>query len=179
MPMKGSSIAAELVVRTTWGNIRVTARDGKVIRCAMPQVRRLPQRAFRIIASRIKASAAPDRAALNRADAFIRGLFNGGRAQLPPLEVPQGGAFLKKAWEAMLGLRPGQVISYAELARRAGSPRAVRAAGQACARNDIPLFIPCHRVLGSSGNLGGFSCGIAWKKLLLARELPNAELTAV
>ena len=52
---------------------------------------------------------------------------------------------------------------------RSGSPRAVRAAGQACARNFIPLFIPCHRVLASNG-LGGFSVGLAWKKLLLEAE---------
>lgn len=64
----------------------------------------------------------------------------------------------------------GATCTYAELAARAGRPRAVRAAGQACARNPLPLFVPCHRVLGSGGVLGGFSGGLAWKVCLLERE---------
>lgn len=155
--------------------IRVGAEEGLVTRCAMPRVRALPLRAFRIISSRVRAAEPGDRAVLAKAEAFVRSLFDGGRAAVPPVRIPEGGVFLRRAWQAMLELRPGQVITYAELAKRAGRPRAIRAAGQACARNDVPLFIPCHRVLGAGGNLGGFSCGIAWKKLLLARELPAAH----
>jgi methylated-DNA-[protein]-cysteine S-methyltransferase len=161
---------AELVIKTSWGDINVTADEGRVTRCSLPHVRQIPSRAFKFGASRIEAGQPRDRRSLQIADRFIRSLFDGGKAGAPPLRMPDGGPFAVRAWVAMRKLRRGQVISYAELASRAGSPRALRAAGQACARNDIPLFIPCHRVLGSGGQLGGFSCGLAWKKLLLARE---------
>jgi O-6-methylguanine DNA methyltransferase len=57
-----------------------------------------------------------------------------------------------------------------EVARAIGKPGAVRAVGNACGANPIPLLIPCHRVVGSRQTLGGFSAGLNWKRLLLARE---------
>lgn len=66
----------------------------------------------------------------------------------------------------------GETLSYAELAARAGSPKAARAVGSVMAQNQVPLIIPCHRVLGAGGHLGGFSAprGIAFKKQLLELE---------
>lgn len=66
----------------------------------------------------------------------------------------------------------GATVSYAELARRAGSPGAARAVGQVMSHNPVPLVVPCHRVLGSGGRLGGFSAptGTALKQRLLALE---------
>ena len=66
----------------------------------------------------------------------------------------------------------GQTLSYAELAAKAGSPKAARAVGSVMAQNRVPLIIPCHRVVGSGGHLGGFSAprGIAFKKQLLELE---------
>lgn len=64
----------------------------------------------------------------------------------------------------------GQTVSYGELARRAGSPRAARAVGQALARNPWPLLVPCHRVLAAGGGLGGFQGGLELKRRLLAGE---------
>jgi methylated-DNA-[protein]-cysteine S-methyltransferase len=77
--------------------------------------------------------------------------------------------FHVRVWKAMHAVPFGEVRSYREIARAAGSPRAFRAVGQACGANPILLFIPCHRVVSSSG-LGGFGCGIEWKKRLLATE---------
>ena len=65
---------------------------------------------------------------------------------------------------------PGTTVSYAELAARAGGPRAVRAAGSACARNAICLFVPCHRIVRSDGGLGGYYYGLATKQRLLEHE---------
>ncbi|MCA9073214.1 MAG: MGMT family protein [Planctomycetaceae bacterium] len=72
----------------------------------------------------------------------------------------------------------GETLSYAELATRAGSPKAARAVGSVMSQNRIPLIIPCHRVVGTSGHLGGFSAprGIALKKELLEME---AQISAV
>jgi methylated-DNA-[protein]-cysteine S-methyltransferase len=66
----------------------------------------------------------------------------------------------------------GKTVSYAELAARAGSPRAARAVGNIMANNRIPLIIPCHRIVGSNGALGGYSSprGIEMKRILLANE---------
>ncbi len=64
----------------------------------------------------------------------------------------------------------GTVLSYQELAMQSGNPKAARAVGSACARNPLPLFIPCHRVLTSTYSLGGFSCGLDIKKTLLSFE---------
>ena len=81
-----------------------------------------------------------------------------------------GGPFLTTAWETMRRVPAGTTVSYAELAARAGSPRAVRAAGSACARNAICLFIPCHRIVRSDGTLGGYYYGLDTKRSLLEHE---------
>ncbi|MCY3021106.1 MAG: MGMT family protein [Planctomycetota bacterium] len=77
--------------------------------------------------------------------------------------------FHARVWKAMHAIPFGRTATYGEIARAAGSPRASRACGQACGANPILLFIPCHRVVSSSG-LGGFGCGLEWKKRFLALE---------
>ena len=64
----------------------------------------------------------------------------------------------------------GKTTTYAELARAVGNPKAVRAVGSACATNPLPLFIPCHRVLRSDGQLGGYRGGVEAKRFLLRME---------
>ena len=70
-----------------------------------------------------------------------------------------GGPFFQKAWEALRSVRSGEAVSYQELAQMAGNPRAVRAAGTACARNAVAPFVPCHRVVKSGGQLGNYGFG--------------------
>jgi methylated-DNA-[protein]-cysteine S-methyltransferase len=86
------------------------------------------------------------------------------------------GPFQKKVLRRLARLPFGRVISYGELAIRAGSPRGARAVGAAMAANPIPVVIPCHRVIESRGRLGGYTGGLATKKKLLAHEgvLPGA-----
>ncbi len=74
-------------------------------------------------------------------------------------------------WNVIASIPYGETISYTELAKRAGKPSAVRAAASACGKNPIPLIIPCHRIIGKDGGLGGFSLGgLHYKKKLLALE---------
>lgn len=92
--------------------------------------------------------------------------------------APEGTAFQKLIWEILLDIPYGQVVTYGsvakEAARRLGrSSMSSQAVGQAVGANPIPLLIPCHRVLASGGKIGGFSCGIALKKKLLALEKIN------
>ena len=81
-----------------------------------------------------------------------------------------GTAFQKRVWRELLKVPWGQTLSYSELARRVGEPRAVRAVASACARNPLAMIVPCHRVLRKDGSLGGYFWGLAKKKRLLDRE---------
>jgi len=87
-----------------------------------------------------------------------------------PLDLPKGPPFWKKVWLLCTRIPYGETRSYMELAEEAGAPRAFRAVGGAMAANPIPIVIPCHRVLGSNGNLVGFGGGIDQKRRLLEME---------
>lgn len=80
-----------------------------------------------------------------------------------------GGPFQQRAWQAMRTIRAGSVDTYAGLARRSGSPRAMRAAGTACSSNLVAPFVPCHRIVASNG-IGGYGYGIDLKIALLEHE---------
>lgn len=82
----------------------------------------------------------------------------------------QGTKFQMAVWEETLKIPYGSVVTYGEIARRIGKPKAARAVGQALNKNPIPIIIPCHRVIGSDGNLTGFGGGIEIKKFLLKHE---------
>ncbi|MCY1549074.1 Bifunctional transcriptional activator/DNA repair enzyme Ada [compost metagenome] len=86
-----------------------------------------------------------------------------------PLDV-RGTAFQERVWQALREIPPGSTASYAEIAERIGSPRAVRAVAQACAANSLAVAIPCHRVVRSDGNLSGYRWGVERKRRLLERE---------
>jgi len=81
-----------------------------------------------------------------------------------------GGPFVRRAWDELRQVTAGETDSYAGLAARAGSPKAVRAAGQACARNRVAPFVPCHRILRTDGSLGGYAYGLPVKEALLVHE---------
>lgn len=78
--------------------------------------------------------------------------------------------FFRKVLKATARIRYGQVRSYAEVAASAGSPRAVRAAGNGLGSNPIPVVVPCHRVVRTGGGIGGYTGGIERKEFLLGLE---------
>lgn len=82
----------------------------------------------------------------------------------------EGSEFQIKVWEAMRQVPPGQVISYSDLAKRAGNMRATRAAASACGQNPCAIVIPCHRIVRRDRGLGGFFWGLDIKRALLTRE---------
>jgi len=86
---------------------------------------------------------------------------------------PEGTPFQQKVWKTLREIPYGETISYRQLARISGNPRAARAVGGANGRNPIPIILPCHRVIASDGSLGGYSGGTGIKRILLAHE--NAE----
>lgn len=86
-----------------------------------------------------------------------------------PLDI-RGTAFQQRVWQALREISPGQTVSYAEIARRIGSPAAVRAVAGACAANRLAVAIPCHRVIRRDGGLSGYRWGIERKRRLLDIE---------
>lgn len=86
-----------------------------------------------------------------------------------PLE-PHGTEFQRRVWDALREIPYGETISYAELARRIGNPKAMRAVGAANGRNPLMIVVPCHRVIGADGSLTGFGAGIERKRWLLDHE---------
>ena len=94
-----------------------------------------------------------------------------------PLDV-RGTAFQQRVWRALREIPPGHTISYTELAKRVGTPGAVRAVGSACGANPVAIAIPCHRVVKSDGGLAGYRWGIARKRALLEREAQQAGADA-
>jgi AraC family transcriptional regulator of adaptative response/methylated-DNA-[protein]-cysteine methyltransferase len=86
-----------------------------------------------------------------------------------PLDL-RGTAFQVKVWRFLMSVKPGDVVSYSELAAGVGSPRAVRAAARACAANTLAVLVPCHRALRADGGLGGYRWGLERKRALLDAE---------
>jgi len=84
--------------------------------------------------------------------------------------VLEGTVFQKKVWRVLADIQYGKVLTYKEVAKKIGFPGASRAAGSACGKNELPILIPCHRVISSDGSLGGFSGGLRLKRYLLELE---------
>ena len=102
---------------------------------------------------------------------LIDNYFEGRLDALNLIQVRQPGAqFSQKVWRVMRAIPAGMTISYAQLAKKAGSPAAFRAAGTACGNNLIAPIIPCHRIIKSDGTLGNYGYGVAIKEKLLRLE---------
>ena len=109
----------------------------------------------------------------------VEKFFAGHLTAIDDVVVRQrSGPFLQEAWEVLRTVPAGRPDTYAAFAARCGRPAAVRAAANACARNATALFVPCHRVLGSDGGLGGFRWGTAVKRRLLDHEAEHAPVGA-
>jgi len=121
----------------------------------------------------------PDAARFNlQSAATLLAWLEGRLPELPtvPYEFAQGSDLMRQAWKELSRIPRGKVITYGELARRLGRPPgAARSMGQACAKNPIPFFIPCHRVVREGGHLGGYAFGLELKRTLLEREGVNVE----
>jgi methylated-DNA-[protein]-cysteine S-methyltransferase len=110
-----------------------------------------------------------------RAVKQLREYFSGKRREFDlPLDL-KGTENQKRVWRALREISFGETLSYGELARRLGVPRAARAVGAACGANPICVVIPCHRVIGADGGLHGYGGGLPMKRALL--ELEGVPIT--
>ena len=109
---------------------------------------------------------------LNEIHAYLRGEL---RQFTVPVDL-RGTNFQRDVWNAIAGIPYGRTISYGELAAIIKRPKATRAVGQATGANPVPIIIPCHRVIGSSGGLTGFGGGLPLKERLLGLERGTLSL---
>ncbi|MDP4133233.1 MAG: methylated-DNA--[protein]-cysteine S-methyltransferase [Bacillota bacterium] len=110
---------------------------------------------------------------LNQAYIELWEYFNGARKDFSvPLEF-SGTPFYEKVWKALKNIPYGQTLGYKDLAFMIDSPKASRAVGRANNKNPLPIFLPCHRVIGHDGQLVGYGGGLFIKKFLLDLEKSN------
>jgi methylated-DNA-[protein]-cysteine S-methyltransferase len=118
------------------------------------------------------------RGAVAEAIRQLREYFAGRRSEFELPLAPEGTEFQRTVWNRLREIPYGETISYGELAKRVGNPKASRAVGAANGQNPIPIVIPCHRVIGSNGKLTGFGGGLPVKEALLALEAKQGRLAA-
>ena len=118
----------------------------------------------------------PAKAIVLEARAQLEAYFAGRLSQFTLPLAGRGTPFQQRVWRELRSVPFGETVSYGDLARSIGAPAAVRAVGGANARNPIPIIVPCHRVVGSTGSLTGFGGGIDRKRWLLRHEAVSRPL---
>ena len=144
------------VFETTWGWLGVVGSDKGIRHSSLPE--ESPERAVEYLADNIRGPL-PERrpGAFHSFQSQLEEYFSGRREQWDvDLDLEEATGFFRRAWEACRSIPPGETRSYRWLAEQAGNAAASRGAGQAMARNRVPIVIPCHRVIGSDGALRGF-----------------------
>jgi methylated-DNA-[protein]-cysteine S-methyltransferase len=150
-------------LHTPIGGLALLARDGTLVAAGFADIDTMR--------ARIGDEPLTVRNDLGELSRGVAAYFDGDLTAMDGLPVAQpGGPFRQAAWIAMRRVPAGESISYTKLAAEAGNPKAVRAAGSACALNLIAPIVPCHRVLRTDGSLGGYYYGLPAKRWLIAHE---------
>ncbi len=142
------------------GPLRLVANERELVGIYFAKGREVPP----------PAKAAASHPVLELATRELEEYFRGERRAFDVPLRAEGTPFQRKVWQALAEIPYGERISYAELARRVGSPKAVRAVGAANGANPLPIIVPCHRVIASDGGLSGFGGGVENKRRLLEHE---------
>ncbi|GMN10168.1 methylated-DNA--[protein]-cysteine S-methyltransferase [Croceitalea sp. MTPC9] len=103
--------------------------------------------------------------------------FEGNRKVFDLKLNPEGTDFQKRVWDALLKIPYGKTMSYLELSKKLGDVKAIRAVAAANGKNPLWIVVPCHRVIGSNGDLTGYAGGLHRKKWLLEHESPVKQQT--
>ncbi|MCX6093211.1 MAG: methylated-DNA--[protein]-cysteine S-methyltransferase [Candidatus Bipolaricaulota bacterium] len=131
---------------------------------------------FSQLAGQLKARVVPDDASNDEILGQVRDYLRGDRRTFDlPLDL-RGTPFQESVWRAMAKIPYGDTTTYGALAAGIGRPQAARAVGQAVGANPVPIVVPCHRVVGTSGSLTGFGGGLPLKERLLALEQGSLSL---
>ena len=114
-----------------------------------------------------------DTVLLSRTAKQLEEYFQGKRKNFNIPIKQKGTPFQQRVWKALQEIPYGEVTTYGEIAEKIGSPKAARAVGMANHNNNIPIIIPCHRVIGANGKLVGYALGLEMKQWLLNLEKEN------
>ena len=157
------------VFETRSGWIALVGHEGKLRRSTLPKETR--EQALESIDAGLLADAVEDRNAFGDLPDRLIKYFAGDHVGFSDvdIDVSAQGPFHATVQRAAQRIPYGHLVTYRDLARMAGNERAARAAGTAMAKNDVPIIVPCHRVV-ASGSLGGFALGLEWKRTLLQLE---------
>lgn len=155
-----------------WGYFGLAGTEYALCRTCLPEPK--PEK-VKLLLLRGLPAAQFDRRFFADVQEQMRTYFDGVRVNFShdiPLSLDGLGCFFRSILTACRRVTFGQTVTYAGLAKRSGYPRAVRAVGNALAKNPLPLLIPCHRIIRSDGKIGGFSApgGRSLKKKLLVHE---------
>jgi AraC family transcriptional regulator of adaptative response/methylated-DNA-[protein]-cysteine methyltransferase len=164
------------VVDSPLGNMLVAATERGI--CAVSFGDSTDELLDELKAEFFAADIAADDSKLNEAvSTILRGLEGERTILTLPLDL-RASAFQMRVWSELRKIPYGETRSYAEIAEAIGNPKAVRAVARACATNPVALVTPCHRVIGSSGNLSGYRWGIERKRQILDKEAKTKEKRA-
>ncbi len=154
-----------LLFASDWGWWGVEASSRGIVQVVLPQ--RSPHQVRKQLGS-VESSAS---LLAEEAAGQIQEYLYGRRQRLTvPVDLELFSGFARHILEACAQIAYGETVSYSELARRAGKEGAARATGQALGANPVPILVPCHRIIGADGSLGGFSGGLEMKRRLLELE---------
>ncbi|PCH60789.1 MAG: cysteine methyltransferase, partial [SAR86 cluster bacterium] len=117
-----------------------------------------------------------DKTVFKQAKAQLMSYFAGNLQDFVLPLAPSGTQFQCEVWQALQTIAYGETVTYGEIAQQIGRPKSSRAVGAANGQNPIPVIIPCHRVIGSSGKLVGFGGGLSTKEHLLELESSQGVL---
>ena len=150
------------------GWVGILASPGGLLSTTLPQ--RSAREACRILGDGIK-QATRSYQSFDDLIERLKAYFNGHQISFPgELDLSGATPFQREVWQATRLIPYGETRSYLWVARQIKRPGAARAVGQALGRNPLPVIVPCHRVVASNGQLGGFSGGLEMKRRLLRRE---------
>jgi methylated-DNA-[protein]-cysteine S-methyltransferase len=154
---------------TAFGWVGVARSPRGLLALTLPQPDQ--EAALRPLLDRWGDDARRDDVALGDLPDKLRRFFDGQPVSFDePLDMSDATGFQRRVWEATRRIPRGQTLTYGQVARQVGSPRAARAVGQAMARNPWPAIVPCHRVVGHDGRLTGFGGGLDMKRRMLDME---------
>ena len=157
------------VFETPLGWVGIVGNDGRISRLVLP--RRAKCEAIEALGEGIEGELVETKHDFSGEAHRLAAYFAGERVAFEcGIDVSNASLFDHRVWNAAREIGYGEVETYGWIAARMGRPGAARAVGQALGRNPIPVIVPCHRVIRSDGTLGGFGCGVDWKRRLLALE---------
>ncbi len=160
--------------QTAWGWVGIASSPSGLLALTLPESTQ--ERALKPLLDRWGKGQSYDDPRLDDLKTKLQQYFDGQRVLFDePLDLSEATAFQRRVWSAVRDIPYGETRSYGQIAHQAGSPGAARAVGRAMATNPVPIVVPCHRVIGSDGNLRGFGGGLDLKRRLLEMERALGE----